>query len=174
MTTLHALPPIRTGTFDDADQAADAIAALREAGFPRSQIKVVCSDAELRERFDQYVDEQPAGARTPGALTGAGIAYFCLAAIGLAVGFFASLTTTLIVLCVLLGIALLVTFGATMMTRANERELSNYYSQAVVPGRILVAVDLPDDSPAERVSAAERIIDRFTDDHESLDRDSPL
>lgn len=174
MTTLHAHPPIRTGTFDDADHAARAIAALREAGFLRSQIKVVCSDAEIRERFSDYVDEQPSGARTPRALTGAAIVYLCLAAIGLGVGFFANLTTTLIVLCVLLGIALLVTFGSTMMTRANERELSNYYSQAVIPGRILLAVDLPDDSSNERIMAAERIIDRFTDDHESLDRDTPL
>jgi hypothetical protein len=174
MSTIHALPPIRTGTFEDADQAAHAIAALREKGFPRSQIKVVCSDAEIRQRFAEYVDEQPSGAQTPRALTGASIVYFCLAATGLAVGLFATLITTLIVLCVLLGIGLFVTFGSTMMTRANERELSNYYSQAVVPGRVLLAVNLPDGSPPERIATAERIIDRFTDDHESLDRDSPV
>ena len=174
MTTLHAQPPIRTGTFEFADHAARAIAALREAGFARSQIKVVCSDASIQERFSEYVDEQPSGAQTPRALTGAAIVYFALAAIGLGVGLFASLITTLMVLCVLLGIALLVTFGSTMMTRANERELSNYYSQAVVPGRILLAVDLPDDTPPHRIADAERIIDNFTDDHESLDRDNPL
>jgi hypothetical protein len=61
-----------------------------------------------------------------------------------------------------------------MMTRANERELSNYYSQAVIPGRILLAVDLPDDTPPQRIADAERIIDNFTDEHESLDRDTPL
>lgn len=172
MTTLQTLSPIRTGTFNDAEIAARTIATLRAAGFSRSQIKVVCSTAEIRERFAEYVDEQPSGAQTNGALNGAGIAYFCLAAIGLGVGLFASLTTSLIVLSVLLGVALLITFGSTMLTRASERELSNYYSHAVVPGRILLAVNLPDGVPAERVASAERIIDRFTDEHESLDRDS--
>jgi hypothetical protein len=174
MATMHTLPPIRTGTFDDADHVARAIAALRDAGFPHSWIKVVCSDADVRERFAEYVDEQPSGAQTPRALTGAGIAYFCLAALGLGIGLFANQTTTLIALSVLLGIGLLITFGATMITRANERELSNYYSQAVVPSRVLLAVDLPDGSSPERIADAERIIDRFTDDHESLDRDNPL
>jgi hypothetical protein len=174
MTTLHAQPPIRTGTFNDADHAARAIDALRDAGFPRSQIKVVCSDAEIQQRFSEYVDQQPDGTQTAGALNRAGIVFFCLAVVGLGVGLFASLITTLIALCVLLGIGLLVTFGSTMMTRANERELSNYYSQAVIPGRILLAVDLPDNSSNERINAAEGIIDRFTDDHESLDRDTPL
>jgi len=171
MTAVPVQPPIRTGTFDDPALATRAIAALRKAGFSRSQIKVVCSDHAIADRFSEYVDEQPAGNRTPRALTNAAIACFCLAAVGLSVGLFASLTTTLITVCMLLGIGLFVTFGSTMMTRGNERELSNYYSEAVLPGKVLVAVDLPDNSPPERIATAKQVIDRFTADHASLDHD---
>jgi hypothetical protein len=171
MQTSSTAAPIRTATFDDPDHVAQAIGELRQEGFERSAIKVVCSDAETATRFREYIDERPAGARTPKALTLAALVYGALALIGLSVAFFASATTTLIVVTALLGVALLVTFGSTMMTRGAERELSDYYSSAVIPGQILLAVDLPENAPPHRISAADRILERFTGSHAALDHE---
>jgi hypothetical protein len=171
MSTIQANPPIRMGVFDDTEEASRAIEELRRAGFQRREISVLCSDPAVASHFVEYVDQQPAGARTPRALSRVAVVYACLAAIGIGVGLFSSPSTTLIVLCVLLGIALLATFGATMLTRASERELSDYYDQAVVPGKLLLAVDLEDDAPPEKLTAADRVFDRFAGGHAALDHE---
>lgn len=170
-TSNSSPPPIRIGVFHDAEEASRAIESLRSAGFAPREIKVLCSDPAISSRFVQYVDQQPAGARTPRALTRAAWLFGLLALIGLAVGLFSGPTTTLIVLSVLLGLGLLVAFGSIMMTRGSERELSDYYDQAVVPGQVLVAVDLPDDAAPERLAAADGVFDRLTGSHAAADHE---
>lgn len=170
-STVPSVPPIRIGVFNDAEAASRAIEQLRDAGFAPEQIKVVCSDPAIASRFVLYVDQQPAGARTPRALTRAAWLFGLLALIGLAVGLFSGPTTTLIVLSALLGVGLLVGFGSIMMTRGSERELSDYYDQAVVPGQVLVAVDLPEDAAPEQLAAADGVFDRLTGGHAAADHE---
>jgi hypothetical protein len=170
-SSVQSPPPIRIGVFHDVEEASRAIEQLRGAGFAPREIKVVCSNPAVSSRFVQYVDQQPAGARTPRALTRAAWLFGLLALIGLAVGLFSGPTTTLIVLSALLGVGLLIGFGSIMMTRGSERELSDYYDQAVVPGQVLVAVDLPDDAPPAKLAAADRIFDRLTGGHAAADHE---
>ena len=45
-----------------------------------------------------------------------------------------------------------------MMTRGIEDELANYYDQAVVRGKILVAAEDRSERGSERLAAAERVL----------------
>lgn len=170
-TTVSPVPSIRAGAFDNPDDVALAIDELRGAGFQRSEIKVVCADPDISARFQEYIDERPSGAKTSSALSRAVVIYLVLAAIGLSVALYASLTTTLIATAALLGVALLVTFGSTMMTRGGEKELSDYYSQGMIPGQILLAIDLGEHAPRERLTVADRVFDRFTGSHAAIDHE---
>lgn len=170
MSTSMTDSPIRTGTFDNPADVEAAIAELKRAGFQQSEIKVVTSEATAAARLSEYIDQQPAGTRTPAALSRAALVYLGLAIVGLLIGLFSgSLITTLIVTSALLGVALLATFGSTMMTRGAEKELSNYYAQGVIPGQILLAVELSAGEPQHRLAAADRVFERFTGGHTALD-----
>lgn len=172
MSTTVTDSPIRTGSFDDAADVEAAITELRGAGFKQSEIRIVTSDEAAAQRFAEYIDQQPAGTRTPAALSRAVVIYIGLAVIALIVGLVSnSLITTLIVTSVLLGVALLVTFGSTMMTRGAERELSDFYAAGVIPGQILLAVEIPTGASQDRLAAADRIFQRFTGGHAALDRE---
>lgn len=171
MSTSLTDSPIRTGSFTDPNEVEAAIAELRRAGFRTSEIKVVTSDDESSRRFADFIDQQPAGTETPSALSRAVIVYLVLAAVALLAAQFASLVTTLIIVTVLLGVALFVTFGSTMLTRGAERELSDYYAQGVIPGQILLAVELPAGADHARLAAADRVFERFTGTHTALDRE---
>lgn len=171
MTATHTDSPIRAGAFDNPDDVAAAIVDLRRAGFLASEIKVVAADQEVVHRFAEYVDQQPAGAGTSKALSRAAVLYVALTAVGLLVGLFSSPTTTLIVVSALLGVALLATFGSAMMTRGAERELADYYSEGAIPGQVLLAVELPENPPAGKIAAADRVFERFTGTHAALDRE---
>ena len=46
-----------------------------------------------------------------------------------------------------------------MMTRGVEKEVAEYYSQAVQEGKILVAVDIPDADPASLARAEQLLSD---------------
>jgi hypothetical protein len=157
--------------FDNLDDVAKAIEQLRRAGFRRSEIKVVSSGEDAIERFAQYVDQLPSGRRTSGALSRAAWLYAALAVAGIVVGLATSPATALIVTTALLGVALLATFGSIMLTRGAEQELSNYYAQGVIPGQVLLAVDLEDNAPREKIAAADRVFERFTGSHAALDRE---
>lgn len=171
MPNIHTTQPIRMSVFDTVEEASRAIDALRDAGFQRHEINVVCSDPSLAVYFAEYVDQQPAGKRTPRALSRAVMLYAALAAVGITVALFSQSATAVAVLCALLGAGLLATFSAPMMTRASERELSDYYDQALLPGKLLVAVDLKDDAPPEKLAAADRVFDRTAGGHVGLDRE---
>jgi hypothetical protein len=45
-----------------------------------------------------------------------------------------------------------------MMTRGVEKELANYYQQAVVQGRILVAAEVEDATNESRLAKAAQIL----------------
>jgi hypothetical protein len=163
MATLHHETPIRVGVFESVEAALRAIHSLRHAGFQRREIAVVCNEPDPAPELKDYIRERPAGPRSAGKmLTGAGVLYAVLAVAGVVAAaltaIFIGITTAFIVLGVALGIALLSVFGSIMVGRGFERELSNFYAQGIEPGQLLVAVDLDEHAPPQRVAAADRVL----------------
>ena len=153
--------PIRAAVFASASAADRVLGQLLDLGFTRDQITVVCSDEAEAGRFKEFEHQDPAGSHTPeagttGAILGATIG-------GLAT--VAGLMTTG-------GAAVLATGGiaawaggvvgglvGAMMTRGVEKELANFYDQAVTQGKILVAVEPRDDADQLRLlHRAERVM----------------
>jgi hypothetical protein len=134
---------LEVGVFPTVDGARRAVQGLRDAGFGKEQITVMCSDETKERYFHEFEHQEPAGTYTPSAaITGATIG----ALLGGASVVAASAATG--------GVAILAAGPITawaggvagglvgaMMTRGVERELANFYQQAVVDGQILVAVE---------------------------------
>lgn len=151
--------PFRVGVFSTIQAADSAVERLLSAGFTREEISVVCSDEAKERHFREFEHAKPAGTNTPAAVAvggsiGAALGGLTAIAAGAATG----------------GVGLLVAGGAAawtggvfggflgaMMSRGTENELANFYNQAVVLGRILVAVEIHGDSAAARLAKAERI-----------------
>lgn len=151
--------PFRVGVFSTIQAADNAVARLLSAGFTRDEISVVCSDEVKESHFREFEHEKPAGTNTPAAVAiggsiGAALGGLTAIGIGAATG----------------GVGLLVAGGAAawtggvfggflgaMMSRGTENELANFYNQAVVLGRILVAVEVQGEAADARLTQAERI-----------------
>jgi hypothetical protein len=151
--------PLRAGVFADLAAADTAVRRLLEAGFSKDEITVVCSDVAVERHFKAFHKQDPAGTHTPSAALGGG-------AIGATLGGLAAVAGGIATG----GIGLLATAGiatwaggivgglvGAMMSRGVEKELANYYQQAVIDGDILIAVDPRDDSPA-RLELVSRIL----------------
>lgn len=152
--------PIRVGVYTTVAQADAVINQLQQAGFTRDHISVLCSDPARERHFREFEHQEPAGTYTPAAAATGSV-------IGAVVGGLAAvagLVTT--------GGAAVFAAGAiatwaggvvgglvgAMMTRGVEKELANFYDQALTAGKILVAVEDHGPRQAERLAAAERII----------------
>ncbi len=144
-TTQITNRPLRVGVFDTVQAADNVVSELLAAGFTKEQITVICSEAAVQEHFKQFEHQDPAGSHTPAAAVTGGA---CGAAIG------AIATVALASIPTLGGAALLAAGGialwgggvvgglvGAMMTRGVEKELANYYDQAVSRGKILVAAE---------------------------------
>jgi hypothetical protein len=152
--------PIRVGIFDSVRQADDVVSQLLAMGFTPQQITVICSEEAVQRHFAQYEHQDPAGKFTPEAGLVGGACGAALAGIA---------TVALATLTPLGGVALLAAGGVAMwgggvvgglvgamMTRGIEKELANYYDQAVRRGQILVAAEQEDPQKAAMlVQAAE-------------------
>lgn len=152
--------PIRVGVFSTMRAADCAVENLLNAGFTRDQITVVCSDRAKEEHFREFEHEEPAGSYTPAAVAVGG-------AIGAALGgltVLAGAVTTA-------GLGLLAAGGlaawtggivgglvGAMMTRGVERELADYYDQAVTAGKILVAAEDHSEGQRQRLARADQIL----------------
>jgi len=55
-----------------------------------------------------------------------------------------------------------------MLTRGTEKEISNYYDQAVLEGKLLVAVEIHDHDGGLRLARAEQILDEAGAEAEPL------
>ncbi len=153
--------PLRVAVFGTVPEADNAVAKLLEAGFTRDDISVVCSDEAIERHFGMFRKQEPAGTYTPvNALGGS--------AIGAALGGMAAIAGAVATG----GISLLATGGiaawaggvvgglvGAMMTRGVEKELADYYDQAVIAGDILVAVESHDDQGRDRLPLASRILE---------------
>jgi len=152
--------PIRVGVFRDVAQADKAVERLLEAGFGKDQISVVCSDKAVEAHFRAFEHQEPAGTFTPqaaiaGGTIGAVLGGLTTAAIGVATGGIGLLATA--------GIGLGAggaagSFVGAMMTRGVEKELANFYDQAVVDGQILVAAEADGSNVPASLNKAERIL----------------
>jgi hypothetical protein len=152
--------PVRVGVFADVAEAELAVSRLLTAGFTKEQITVICSDETRQQHFRQFEHQQPSGEHTPAAAT-AGSAIGAVLAGASAVA--ATLVTgggALIFTGPLAAWAGGVVGGlvGAMMTRGVERELADYYDQAVSEGTILVAVDEHGPAAEGHLSRAEQIL----------------
>jgi hypothetical protein len=152
--------PIRVGVYDHLGEAENVVRRLLDAGFTRDRITVVCSDRAVQRHFEAFHHQDPAGTHTAtNALAGSGIGVLLggitAAAFGVATG----------------GVALLAAGGlalgaggvvggliGALATRGVEKEIADYYDQAVQDGRILVAVEAEGEQNLATLTAAERIL----------------
>lgn len=143
MTQPFPNRPLRAGVFQSVGAADHAVSKLLEAGFTRDQITVLCSDETREQYFRQFEHQQPAGTKTPaaaaiGGTVGAAIGGISTVAAGIggdAVGLIAAGGAGAWTGGILGG------FLGAMMTRGTEKELADYYDQAVVDGKIVVAAE---------------------------------
>lgn len=137
--------PIRVGIFDSIANADEAVAELLAAGFDKKQITVICSEHSVQRHFQEFERQDKAGSHTPAAALTGGACGAGLAAVG---------AVALASIATMGGAALLAAGGialwggaavgglvGAMMTRGFEKELANYYDQAVQDGKILVAAE---------------------------------
>jgi hypothetical protein len=140
---------MEAGVFATVEDARQAVRGLLDAGFTKDQITVVCSDETKERYFQEFEHQEPAGTYTPtasilggtiGALVGG------LTVIGAAIG-----TGSLALWAAgpVTAWAGGVTGGlvGAMMTRGVEKELANFYQQAVMKGQILVAAEAATSNP---------------------------
>jgi hypothetical protein len=136
-------PTLEAGVFNTIEDARNAVHSLLDAGFTREEITVVCSDETKERYFSEFDHQQPAGTHTPRVSIAGGT-------IGAVLG-----GATVIVSALATGSLALWAAGpisawaggvagglvGAMMTRGVEKELANFYQQAVVSGQILVAAE---------------------------------
>lgn len=153
-------PSVRAGVFNDWQAADRAVQSLRDAGFTVEQINVVCSDETKTKYLHQYEHQVRAGqnmdtAVPTGSAVGAtvgGLAAIAFGAVSGAVPLVIAGATGL------MGGGAIGGYVGAMMTRGEEKELSNYYDQAVLDGRILVAVEDTRPDAAGRLARAAQIL----------------
>jgi hypothetical protein len=151
--------PLEVGIFDSVANAKRAIEGLLSAGFSTDEITVICSDQTKERYFKEFEHQQPAGtfdarAITTGGAVGAVLAGLTVIASAVATGGLSILAVGPISAAAG-GVA--GGFIGAMMTRGVEKELANYYQQAVIEGRILVAVEDEGARANERLTRAARI-----------------
>lgn len=152
--------PIRVGVFPTIEAADCAVDSLLKAGFTKEQISVLCSDQATESHYRRFEHQDPAGTNTAAAAATGG-------AIGVALGGLAVLagavTTGGIGLLAAGGIAawtggIVGGLIGAMMTRGVERELANFYDQAVTRGKILVAAEDHSEAQRQRLAKAAKIL----------------
>jgi hypothetical protein len=148
------------GIFATIEEAEQAVRELLEAGFTTDEITVICSDEDKEKYFRSFEHQEPAGAMTPKAALGG-------AAIGALLGgvpvIGAAVATGSLVLWVA-GPAIASALGVAgglvgaMSTRGFEKEIANYYQQAVLDGLILVAAQAHGPQSKSRLHQAATIL----------------
>ncbi len=150
---------VRAAVFTDLRRADAAVAQLLAAGFSNEQITVVCSDTAKERHFREFEHQDQAGKDAGNA-----------ALAGVSIGALAGGLTAIAVAGATGGVPLLIAgaaglsggsamggFLGTMLTRGEEKEVSNFYDQAVQHDKILVSVEVHGPQAATRLAQAERI-----------------
>src|SRR5690606_34717769 len=131
---------------------------------------VVCSQKSCEREFAEYVHEHPAGSQTGDALNHAGMGALGLGAAATLAGIFTAGGVAIMAVGAFAGLSLAGTFASMMMTRGAEQELADYYDQAIMHGKILVAVETEDE---RRQRLADEILAREGTPPTALPWESP-
>jgi hypothetical protein len=152
---------LEVGIFATVEGAKRAVANLLDAGFTKEQITVICSDETKERYFHEFEHQEPAGTHVPAATITGGT-------IGALVGGLSVIASAVATGSLSLWAAGPISAWAggvagglvgAMMTRGVEKELADFYQQAVIEGQILVAAEVTD--PAQQhpsLSDAARIL----------------
>lgn len=152
--------PLEVGVFNSIDAARKAVHDLLGAGFSAKNITVVCSDETKERYFREFEHQEPAGTFTPTASIAGGT-------IGAIVGGLAVVGSAIATGSVALWAAGPISAWAggvagglvgAMMTRGVEKELANFYQQAVMNGQILVAAEDHSDRSEKHLMQAARVL----------------
>ncbi len=150
--------PIHVTTCNDVASAAGIIHELKSQGFTQQEISVLCSDEHRERLFQTYNHEQPAGSHDEEALVDGSIFAAGLGGAAVLTGLLTSAGTAIFAIGAFAGVAAAGTFVSLMLTRGKEKELADYYDQAVAEGKILVAVETDD-------PARQQLVDRIFRSH---------
>lgn len=160
--------PILFAVYDDIETAANAVIDLQKVGFTKQEISVLCSDEHRERLFSKFDHEEPAGSHSEEAVSGAAATALGLGGGAVAAGLLTSAGTAVFILGAFAGVAAIGTFVSLMMTRGAEKELADFYDQAVVAGKILVGVETQD---SNRQQQAREIFERHGYDPASLPKE---
>ncbi|HEX4412871.1 MAG TPA: hypothetical protein VH107_04530 [Lacipirellulaceae bacterium] len=152
--------PLEVGVFNSIDAARKAVHDLLTTGFSTKDITVLCSDETKERYFSEFEHQEPAGTFTPTASIAGGT-------IGAIVGGLAVVGSAIATGSVALWAAGPISAWAggvagglvgAMMTRGVEKELANFYQQAVMDGQILVAAEDHSGGSAKHLAQAARVL----------------
>jgi hypothetical protein len=157
--------PFRVGIFSTLEKADEAVRGLISAGFTDREISVVCSDKVKEQHFRRFEHQDPAGAHTgaaaaSGAAIGGLLGLVSMAALASSTGGLGLLVFGPLFLSTAGTGAVVGGLVGAMTTRGVERELANYYDQAVVEGKILVAAEAHGAQAPVRLAEARRILEQ--------------
>ena len=153
-------PALEVGVFDTVDGARRAVEGLLAAGFSTEHITVICSNETKEQYFSEFEHQQPAGTNTPvaaitGGTIGALLGGLTIVASAVATGGLALWAAGPITMW----------FGGVagglvgaMMTRGVEKEMANFYQQAVLEGQILVGAEDHSSSSAAMLARAAKVL----------------
>ncbi|MCA9078002.1 MAG: hypothetical protein KDA93_23435 [Planctomycetaceae bacterium] len=136
--------PIRLTVCETSDAARRLVGELQQAGFTTDEISIVCSQEACEQEFSEFVEQHPAGSQTSEALNKSGAAGLGLGTAAVLAGLLTTGGTAIMAVGALAGVAMAGTFTSVMMTRGAEKELADFYDQAITKGKILVAVETDD------------------------------
>ena len=152
--------PFEAGVFSNVEDATRAVHDLLAAGFTKDHITVVCSDETKERHFREFEHQDPAGTYTPTAAIVGGTIGAALGGVSVIAAAVATGGTALWAAGPITAWAGGVAGGlvGAMMTRGVEKELANYYQQAVVEGQILVAAEDHGENREATLSQAAKIL----------------
>ena len=150
---------VEVGIFASVEKAGVAVERLLKSGFTKEHITVICSDENKERYFREFEHQEPAGTFTTRAVVAGG-------SLGALLGAVPALT-----LAVATGSAVVLIVGAAavwamgvagglvgaMMTRGVEKEVANFYQQAVIDGDLLVAAECDGPDCERKLAEAARI-----------------
>ena len=152
--------PIRAGVFETVAEADRAVKNLLTAEFQKEELAVICSDKYKEQFFHEVPTPEPSGSHAVRGTVAGGIVGAAVGGLMLAATALGSSGGTLLVggLALIAGGAIAGSFTGAMVARGMERDLADYYDQAVQQGKILVAVEVYGQDSQRRLEQAERIL----------------
>jgi hypothetical protein len=160
MTRNSTELPVRIAVFDRLSKADVVVQRLIDAGFSKDHITVVYPHSKPEQVEGVHVGE-PAGAHAPMAAVGGGAIGALLGGSVALVGAAATGGLSLLAIGPLVlgagGGAVAGGLVGAMMSRGFDKEIANFYDQALQRGQILVSVEEEGPDSHERLALAEQI-----------------